>query len=326
MSILDYYKYAQLATAAYVRAGALAPGSDTYYKDFARLSNDQSDGRLPSSLGTDLFNPANPAAQRWTIAHYHAGDTGLTPDDTGLGATLFRNGDENVLAIRGVELPVDLFSFDEADPLQDLFGASIGGIGMLGVALTQLVELTNLIERLYKSEDGSSTVKQVRARFSAEIPQGGNLEFLTLNGGVGPLPGPPVYLEEPKWSGLVYCIKVLVQRVGDTFRVSRTLFQSCDRMTQCRDIPMEELRDLSECRSPAFQRKPAYYRTRACRRTRLAAFTQLRFGKRRTRAHLRHDRAQRWAPCRLGRLGQDLVHKVRLADDPAIERAAVEAL
>jgi VCBS repeat-containing protein len=194
MNVLEYYKYALLATSAYVRMGT-KPLEGAIFADEAS-SVDQSDGRLPSSIANYLFAPTDifPNISPWTISHYHAGDTGLTPDDTGLGATLFRNSDENVLAIRGVELPVDLLSLDEADPLQDLFGASIGGIGMLGVALTQLVELTNLIERLYKSEDGSSTVKQVRARFNAEIPQGGNLEYLTLNGGVGPLPGPPVYL------------------------------------------------------------------------------------------------------------------------------------
>ena len=43
------------------------------------------------------------------------------------------------------------------------------------------------------------------------------------------------------------------------------MFQGCDRMTECRDIPIEELRDLSQCRGSAFQRKPLDHR--ACRRT-----------------------------------------------------------
>ena len=99
--------------------------------------------------------------------------------------------------------------------------------------------------------------------------------------------------EEPKGSGLAYCITVLVERVGETFRVSRPLFQGCDRMAERRDIPIEEIRDVSQCRGPAFQRKPPHHRTRTCR---------------------------------LGCLGQDLVHKRLFTYDAVIELAAVEAL
>jgi Ca2+-binding RTX toxin-like protein len=187
-TILDLYKYSVLSTAAYVRMGT-EPLTGPNFVDTA-----EDDDRLPRSLATAFFNPANPNAQRWIIAHYHAGDTGRTPDDTGLGATLFRNGEENVLAIRGVELSNDLIGPDEGDPIQDLFGAGFGGIGMLGVAVTQLVELTNLIERLYKAEDGSSTVKQVKAWFTDEIPQEAGVKYLTLDGEIGFIPGPPVYL------------------------------------------------------------------------------------------------------------------------------------
>ncbi|UCH48816.1 MAG: VCBS domain-containing protein [Betaproteobacteria bacterium] len=187
-TILDFYKYSVLSAAAYVRMGT-EPLTGLNFVETA-----EDDDRLPKSLATAFFNPANPDAQRWIIAHYHAGDTGRTPDDTGLGATLFQNGEESVLAVRGVELSVDLLGGDDGDPIQDLFGAGFGGIGMLGVAVTQLVELANLIEQLYKAEDGSSTVTQVRAWFTRKIPEGEKVKYLTLDGEVGPLPGPPVYL------------------------------------------------------------------------------------------------------------------------------------
>jgi VCBS repeat-containing protein len=187
---MDYYVYAILSTAAYVRMG---DGHLTGAR-LVELATAQSDGRLPRSLATVIFNPADPEAQQWIVAHYHAGDTGLTPDDTGLGATLFQNSEENVLAIRGVELSVDLRGGDDGDPIQDLFGAGFGGIGMLGVAVTQLVELTNLIERLFETEDGSNTVTQVRAWFTRQIPQSEKAKYLTLGGELGPLPGPPVHL------------------------------------------------------------------------------------------------------------------------------------
>lgn len=55
MSVLDYYKFAQLATAAYVRAGNLVLGSQPYARDFADLAASQGDGRLPLSIAENLF-------------------------------------------------------------------------------------------------------------------------------------------------------------------------------------------------------------------------------------------------------------------------------
>jgi hypothetical protein len=60
-TVLDYYKYAALATAAYVRMGKLPLDGGT----FAQQANDpaQAGGRLPLVLGAALFNPADPSAE-----------------------------------------------------------------------------------------------------------------------------------------------------------------------------------------------------------------------------------------------------------------------
>jgi hypothetical protein len=107
VSIIDYYKCAQFATAAYVRAGNLILGSSTYAADFAELARSQSDGRLPSSIAQYLLgiNEAFPNPNPWNVRYYYGGDAPGINDKSGLAATLFRQGDagETVLAIRGVE-------------------------------------------------------------------------------------------------------------------------------------------------------------------------------------------------------------------------------
>ena len=97
-AISDYYKYALLSTAAYVRMGSNLLDGTTFAAQAANPN--QSGGRLPLSIARVLFDPqlARPGYLEWTIAHYHAGDTGL-------GATLFQKGKENVLAIRGEGAP-----------------------------------------------------------------------------------------------------------------------------------------------------------------------------------------------------------------------------
>ena len=110
MTILDYYKYALLSTAAYVRAGDLVPGSATYGQDFAELAASQSRGRLPLSISQYLFDPDNEfGAAVWSVLHYHGGDRPDTEDNTGFAATLFEKEGEKVLAIRGVEILISDF-------------------------------------------------------------------------------------------------------------------------------------------------------------------------------------------------------------------------
>ena len=148
MSILDYYKYAQLSTAAYVRVGISSWDGAT----FVGLASSDEQDRLPSSIATDLFNPANADAQRWILAHYYGSDNTNDPiasaDKSGFAASLFtrdtENGTERVLAIRGTE--------PKEDGLVDLISADLGQIGVFGIALTQTISMVNLIQRLLTPE------------------------------------------------------------------------------------------------------------------------------------------------------------------------------
>ena len=115
-TIADYYGYAQLATSSYLRTG----GSQDP-EDFVREASTADANRLPLSIATELFNPADPDAMRWTIAYYHADDNPGVDENSGFGATLFQNSEENVLAIRGAEA-----GLTSGDIYRDLIGASIG--------------------------------------------------------------------------------------------------------------------------------------------------------------------------------------------------------
>ena len=92
MSILDYYKYALLSTAAYVCAGELDPADSLYGQKFAQLANDQADGRLPLSIAQYLFdlNNAYGNTNIWNIRYYYGGDRLDITDHTGFAATLFQ--------------------------------------------------------------------------------------------------------------------------------------------------------------------------------------------------------------------------------------------
>ena len=112
-TILDYYKYSTLATAAYVRMG----GKDLSGSNFAAQAGliEQGGGRLPATLGTSMFNPADPTAARWEVLDYFGNDVPASQDpiaaqeESGFAATLFRQGSEKVLAIRGTEPDADRF-------------------------------------------------------------------------------------------------------------------------------------------------------------------------------------------------------------------------
>ncbi|MEO8165907.1 MAG: hypothetical protein ABI619_10990, partial [Betaproteobacteria bacterium] len=163
-TIADYYKYALLATASYVRMGSNPLDGAAFS---ARASDpNQAGGRLPLSIATELFNPSDPDAMPWTVADYYGGDRPGIDDKSGFAATLFKNGVENVLAIRGVE---GTLLGEGGDVYHDLLGASVGGIGMIGLALTQLVDLINLIQRLYTPEDQYAL--QIKTELSTIRPE-----------------------------------------------------------------------------------------------------------------------------------------------------------
>ena len=112
-TISDYYKYAVLATAAYVRMGDQPAELQTDGATFASQAAQQSNGRLPQVLSEKLFvqSPTNPDV--WTIKNYYGGDAAAyAADKSGFAATLFKQGDEKVLAIRGTEPGVTILGLD----------------------------------------------------------------------------------------------------------------------------------------------------------------------------------------------------------------------
>ncbi len=107
-TITDYYKYAALATAAYVRMGDQPEELQTDGATFAIQANEQSDGRLPLSIAQYLFDPPpGSTVTRWTIAHYfgsdNVSDSNASESKSGFAATLFQKDGENGLAVRGME-------------------------------------------------------------------------------------------------------------------------------------------------------------------------------------------------------------------------------
>jgi hypothetical protein len=158
-TILDYYTYAALATASYVRMGSQSLDGANFAREAA--DPEQAGGRLPLVLGTALFNPANANAPHWRILHYHGGDVPGVVENTGLAATLFERGGEKVLAIRGTEFG--------SDPVRDFIQAGLGEIGLLGIAISQTVALFNLVQRLTAPQTRSD-VLQLTLRTSLDQP------------------------------------------------------------------------------------------------------------------------------------------------------------
>jgi len=184
LTIAEYYKYSTLAAASYVRAGALTPGSSTYGSDFAQLANSQSNGRLPSPLARRLFDP-NAAVSgqiQWAIEDYYGGDIPGAKEPSGFAATLFQQGNEKVLAIRGTETDQDsLFGLPGDFDGVDLLSADLGQIGILGLALTQVVSMANYVMRLRAATN--MPVTQLKVEATLTQPTSG--PFLPVQGELG---------------------------------------------------------------------------------------------------------------------------------------------
>ena len=167
-TIPDSYKYAVLATSAYVRMGALPLTGQRFAEEAA--NPEQARGRLPLVLGEKLFVPTETNPNVWNILRYYGGDIPAAVDPiaaqdvSGFAATLFQFGEngEKVLAFRGTEPLTDRF-------LPDL-RAGLGGIGILGMALAQAVSMVNLIQRL-KADEGAP-VLQIHVEASLAQPDG----------------------------------------------------------------------------------------------------------------------------------------------------------
>ncbi|MEO8629480.1 MAG: hypothetical protein ABI612_15470, partial [Betaproteobacteria bacterium] len=159
MTIANYYKYAALSTASYIRIGMKLANSDQLASGkpliegavFAAEADNQD--RIPLSLAQYLFNPANKYhVPIWEVRSYTGGDIPGSTDKTGFAATLFEQNGEKVLAVRGTEP-----NFDDR---VDLVEADLAAIGILGMSLPQAVSMVNYITCL-RADAADTHVKQL---------------------------------------------------------------------------------------------------------------------------------------------------------------------
>lgn len=184
LNIAEYYRYAELATAAYVRMGGNALDGATFAAQGALPT--QSGGRVPLVLGTALFNPADASAQHWNVLNYYGNDSLsdsiAAADHSGFAATLFQDSvtGEKVLAMRGTEPDQDsLFGLPFGFDGVDLLSADLGQIGILSLALTQVVSMANYVMRL-RAPTADTSVVQLRVAASSTQPASGS--FLPVQG------------------------------------------------------------------------------------------------------------------------------------------------
>jgi pimeloyl-ACP methyl ester carboxylesterase len=168
-TILDYYEFSKLATAAYIK---MEGETTTAGAKVAFQANDQE--RLPFALAQQMFvsDPLNNPNPVWKIDNknaYHGND-----DETGFAATLFERDGKKVLAIRGTE-PFEQTSWGVG---LDLYEADIGQIGMIGLALDQTVSMINFIAQL-RADEGTENVDRLELIYTDTPPSG---DYVTLEG------------------------------------------------------------------------------------------------------------------------------------------------
>ncbi|PCJ92094.1 MAG: hypothetical protein COA46_06030 [Porticoccaceae bacterium] len=88
--------------------------------------------RIPGKLAETIIGSES---DQWQVAHYY----GVENETTGFAATVFRSGNQLVLAARGSEIGSQI---DE-----DWIDTNFGGILLFGVAVDQAVSLFNYIQK-----------------------------------------------------------------------------------------------------------------------------------------------------------------------------------
>ena len=175
LTFRDYYKYAQLATAAYVDLSTLSLFDDASLIKIANEGDPHGPARMPLALATQFFN----STSGWVVLgdpRYLLPDGSESHDDpsSGFAATLFKNVStgEKVLAIRGTdpERPGQL--------AKDLIEADFEEIGGLGIAIHQLVSLFNMVQR-FKASEGTTDVLQLTLRTGSNPPPSGSFVTTT---------------------------------------------------------------------------------------------------------------------------------------------------
>ncbi len=162
MSFAELYKYVKLATAGYVDlTGLLQFGAEVLELRAAEQS------RFPAALGRQFFT-----TDGWAVLGDPRHTNGSHNSASGLAATLFgkpgTNGNpgEKVLAVRGTE-----GSEVNAALYLDLVQADLSEIGGFGIAISQLVDLVNLVFR-HQAAQGETGVLQLSLKKGFIPPSG----------------------------------------------------------------------------------------------------------------------------------------------------------
>ena len=115
-----------------------------------------------------IFTPTDRGGLGWKIRHYQPNDA------TGFAASLFSDGKEKVLAIRGTETDGEQMDLD-------LFRADLQEIGGLGMAISQLISLFNYIQVLQTAEGTPSL--QLELHHAEQKPSGINEDAIVSGNG-----------------------------------------------------------------------------------------------------------------------------------------------
>jgi Ca2+-binding RTX toxin-like protein len=136
MDVMSTYLHSIFAAVGYAELGGYQNSQVTIQSlDDSRI--------LPTSSASWLFNDLG-----WSIADQQPNDA------AGFSATLFSNGDQKVLAIRGTETD------NIGQAADDLLQADLGEIRLDGMAISQAVSLFNYVQRL-RADEGSTGVLQL---------------------------------------------------------------------------------------------------------------------------------------------------------------------
>ncbi len=157
--ISDIYKYARLSTAGYVDLSGVADFAPEQLRNRANALE-----RMPTALGQQFF-----VTDGWTVLgdpRHPTGASGTHNSASGLAATLFGRSGEKVLSVRGTEIGGGLAQLN-----LDLLQADLSEIGGFGIAINQLVDLVNLVQR-HRAGVGEQGILQFSLRRGAIPPTG----------------------------------------------------------------------------------------------------------------------------------------------------------
>jgi hypothetical protein len=144
MTFAEFSKYAWFADLAYVKWEESSNSSNNQYNgSTAKMIEAAVDAeRAPEELANKIFIDLN-----------YSVDSFQKNTGSGFAASLYNNGDEKILAIRGTE------PFDQGGI--DLLEADFRDIGQRGLALYQAIDMINYIMRL-QGDEGDNTITQLK--------------------------------------------------------------------------------------------------------------------------------------------------------------------